>query len=114
MDKPPFDELKQLAEDSPAAFEELRTELVEDLIRNSDRSSQKRLRGLQFVIDSRRDLAGNPVKAMIEIQSMMHASLERLNRALQSLGQDAAEPQHSLTSRPAPDNVVLFSRAQHH
>lgn len=112
MDKPPFDELKQLAEENPAAFEELRAELVENLIRDSDESSQQRLRGLQFVIDSKRQLADNPIKAMIEIQSMMHESLTRLNRALHSLEQPSAgfQAQHDI-STPSHDNVVPLSRS---
>lgn len=105
MEKPPFDELKRLAEHHPADFEALRTELVETLIRQTPPARQHRLRGLQFVIDSRRSLAGNPVKAMIEIQSMMHRSLNSLNDALQSLQPVSAD---SLQTAPGPrtSNVV--------
>tara|TARA_R110002074_G_scaffold109131_5_gene235392 strand:- start:1359 stop:1700 length:342 start_codon:yes stop_codon:yes gene_type:complete len=84
MDKPTFDELRNLSENHPEAFERLRAELIEDCIRSSSKFSQNRLRGLQFVIDSRRLMASNPTKALIEIQEMMHEALQRLNRALHS------------------------------
>ena len=82
MNKPTFDELRNLAEHHPEGFEHLRAELIEDCIRSSSKGSQNRLRGLQFVIDSRRQLASTPMKALFEIQGMMHESLQRLNRAL--------------------------------
>lgn len=82
MEKPAFDELRNLSENHPERFEQLRAELIEDCIRSSSKGSQDRLRGLQFVIDTRRRLASNPVKALLEIQEMMHESRQRLNRAL--------------------------------
>lgn len=81
MDMPTFDELKNLAEKHPEGFEQLRAALIEDCIRSSSACSQNRLRGLQFVIDTRRQLANNPIKALLELQAMMHESLQRLNRA---------------------------------
>lgn len=82
MDMPTFDELRILAEQHPKAFEQLRSELIEDCICSNGQSSQSRLRGLQFVIDARRSLAHTPVKALLEIQGMMYESLHSLNRAL--------------------------------
>lgn len=82
MDKPIFDELSNLAKHHPEAFEKLRAKLIEDCILSSSKGSQNRLRGLQFVIDTRRRLASNPVKALLEIQGMMYESLQHLNRAL--------------------------------
>ncbi|MEX0606346.1 MAG: DUF3135 domain-containing protein [Marinobacter sp.] len=90
MDKPTFDELRNLAEHHIEGFEKLRAELIEDCIRSSSQRSENRLRGLQFVIDTRRRLASNPVKALLDLQGMMHESLQRLNRALQA--QEGSEP----------------------
>ena len=90
MDMPPFEKLRELAEHDPRGFEALRTELIEDCINGSPTYAQKRLRGLQFVIDSRRGLASNPVHALVQIQSMMHEALERLGRALS--GRPVDEP----------------------
>lgn len=105
MEKPPFDQLCHLAKTDPAAFERLRAELVEDFIKSTPPSHQKRLRGLQFVIDSRRSLAKTPVKAMLDIQAMMHSSLEKLRLALNN--------RYSGHQLPATDsNVVPLQR--HH
>lgn len=82
MEMPSFDTLKELAQRDPDAFETLRAELIEDFIKNSPAHHQHRLRGLQFVIDNRRRLASNPMKALIEIQGMMHDSLAELDQAL--------------------------------
>lgn len=106
MEKPPFDELRQLAERHPAAFEALRNELVEDLIRRTPPSRQRRLRGLQFAIDARRKTASNPTKALIEIQSMMHDSLARLNRALRRFPASA-----EMAPQAIPNNVIPLFQA---
>ncbi|MGO1748704.1 MAG: DUF3135 domain-containing protein [Marinobacter sp.] len=100
MDKPTFDELKNLAAQHPEAFERLRSELIEDCICSSSKCSQSRLRGLQFVIDARRSLANNPVKALLEIQGMMYESLHRLNRALHGQGDKHPAPEAHLLGDP--------------
>lgn len=107
MDKPDFDELKCLAERDPDAFEKLRSELVEDLIRNSSPNNQRRLRGLQFSTDARRRLASNPMKALLDIQAMMHVSLYQLSQALQALSEQSTPEK---VRAPQVDNVVPFSR----
>lgn len=82
MDMPTFDELKDLAKRDPKGFERLRTELIEDCIGHSSPSNQRRLKGLQFMIEARRLVASNPMKSLLAIQSMMHESLSRLQQAL--------------------------------
>ncbi|MBW0148034.1 DUF3135 domain-containing protein [Marinobacter arenosus] len=82
MDLPTFDELKDLAQRDPEAFETLRAELIEECIRHSSQRIQRRLRGLQFVIEARRRVAGSPMKALLDIQSMMYDSLLSLRQAL--------------------------------
>ncbi|MDX1599265.1 MAG: DUF3135 domain-containing protein [Marinobacter sp.] len=82
MDVPPFDELRKLHQRDPEGFENLRGKLIDDCIRCCPRCNQRRLRGLQFVIDARRRIAGNPVKALLYIQGMMYDSLLDLRKAL--------------------------------
>ncbi|MDK8465378.1 DUF3135 domain-containing protein [Marinobacter sp. SS13-12] len=82
MDMPTFDELKELAQRDPEGFERLRAELIEDCIRRSSECNQRRLRGLQFVIEARRRVARNPMKALLDIQGMMYDSLISLQQAL--------------------------------
>lgn len=83
MDMPTFDELKDLAQRNPEGFEKLRAELIEDCIRCCSECNQRRLRGLQFVIEARRRVAGSPMKALLDIQAMMYDSFLALHQALQ-------------------------------
>ncbi len=98
MDMPTFDELRDLAERDPEGFEVLRAELIEDCIRRSSGCNQRRLRGLQFVIEARRRVAGSPMKALLEIQAMMYDSLLGLQQALH-LQKRPPEPSAPETAR---------------
>ncbi|MFW5824953.1 MAG: DUF3135 domain-containing protein [Marinobacter sp.] len=82
MDMPTFDELRDLAQRDPEGFENLRMQLIHDCIERSAGRNQRRLQGLQFVIDGRRRVAGTPMKALLDIQAMMHESLLGLQRSL--------------------------------
>lgn len=82
MDMPTFDELKELAQRDPEGFERLRAAAIEDCIRHSSECNQRRLRGLQFVIEARRRMAGSPMKALLDIQAMMYDSILGLQQAL--------------------------------
>ena len=82
MNMPTFDELKDLAQRDPEGFERLRAELIDDCIRGSSERNQRRLRGLQFVIEARRRIAGSPMKALLDIQAMMHDSFLALQEAM--------------------------------
>lgn len=82
MNMPTFDELRDLLQRDPEGFEALRAQLIEDCIRRSSSCNQRRLRGLQFVIDARRRVAGSPMKALMDIQAMMYDSLFALQQAL--------------------------------
>lgn len=84
MDMPTFDELRDLAQRDPEGFEILRAQLVEDCICQCSGSNQRRLRGIQFVIDARRRVTGSPMKALLEIQAMMYDSFLDLKQALLS------------------------------
>ncbi|SFR42306.1 Protein of unknown function [Marinobacter daqiaonensis] len=106
MDRPTFDELMDLAQRDPEGFEVLRTELIEDCIRRSSGRNQRRLRGLQFVIDGRRQVARTPTRALLDIQAMMHDSLLGLQQTL--LGQ----PRTSRPSVPTSASILPFRRCQ--
>lgn len=82
MHMPTFDELRDLAQRDPEGFEILRAKLIEDCICRSSGCDQRRLRGLQFVIEARRRVAGSPMQALLGIQAMMYDSLLGLQQAL--------------------------------
>lgn len=85
-----FEAWADLARRDPAAFERLRTELIEDFLQQVPRERQERLRRLQWRIDRTRERASNPLSACIQISRMMWDSvlgdgglldaLERLRR----------------------------------
>lgn len=101
MDMPTFDVLKDLAQRDPEGFESLRAELIEDCICRSSGRNQRRLRGLQFVIEARRLVADNPMKSLLDIQSMMYDSLLSLQQALR-VQQCASEPSAQTGGRVLP------------
>ncbi len=105
MDMPTFDVLRELAQRDPEGFEILRSELIEDCIGRCSARNQRRLRGLQFVIDAKRLVADNPVKALLDIQAMMYDSLLSLQQAL-LLHQLPSEP-----SAPTRARVLQFRRS---
>lgn len=105
MDKPTFDELKDLAQHDPEGFEKLRTQLIEDCIQQSSARNQRRLKGLQFVIEARRRVADNPLKSLLDIQAMMHESFLSLQQALRDY-QRPAEP-----TAPISGQVLPFRRS---
>lgn len=101
-----FDQLRDLAQRDSEGFESLRTELIEDCIRRSSGRNQRRLRGLQFVIEAQRRAAGTPMKALQDIQGMMYDSFLSLQEALRF--------QKRLSEPPAPTSarVLPFRRSR--
>lgn len=82
MELPSFDELRELSERDPEAFEILRADLIDNCIRHSSKRNHRRLRGLQFVIEARRRMARSPMAALLDLQAMMYDSLLGLQHAL--------------------------------
>lgn len=105
---PSVDALIALAKKDPAALERLRQQQVEELIASAPEDMQRRLRGLQFEIDSRRALHKNPMGACVALSKMMLDSMTRLNEALHGMNApDAPATQPSAA-------VIPFSRAVNH
>lgn len=100
MDVPTFDELRDLFERDPEGFESLRATLIDDCISRSSGCNQRQLRGLQFVIDARRRIAGSPMKALLDIQTMMRDSLLALQQTLLA--------QHRTSEPPAPTSAQIL------
>ncbi|MFT7558938.1 MAG: hypothetical protein ACI93R_000841 [Flavobacteriales bacterium] len=79
---PSFDRLSELAQRDPKQLERMRLQEVEQLIQSAPESYQRRLRGLQFQIDCKRELHKNSVGACVELSKMMLDSVQRLNTVL--------------------------------
>jgi len=76
---PSFETLLTLAKEQPEELERLRLEEVELIINQAPENSRRRLRGLQFQIDSQRNLhRDSPMGACMKISQMMHESFSEL------------------------------------
>lgn len=74
--------MRALAQSNPEALERLRMQEVENVINSAPEHMQRRLRGLQFQIDCKRQAQKSPMAACIVLSKMMHDSLHRLNAVL--------------------------------
>lgn len=90
---PSFDQLVALNESNPQAFESLREKLVDGFIEAAPSNRQNRLQGLQFHIDSRRDLAKNPLDSCISISRMMHETFWDMHDSLEDFTEAAYGPE---------------------
>lgn len=78
QDLPNFDTLLRLAQEDPKQLEVLRIQLAQNTINEAPEYLRPRLRGLQFQIDSKRQLAKTPLAACIQLSAMMHNSFNEL------------------------------------
>jgi len=96
---PDVDSLMELAKNNPEELERLRQAEIDNLIGSAPESTQRRLRGLQFQIDCKRQLHPNGMGACMAITEMMFDSLTQLNRVLHGEEREgnskAAEDNHS-------------------
>lgn len=81
-DIPNFDTLLQIAQSDPNELEQIRERLAASTISAAPKALRPRLRGLQFRIDSTRQLAKTPLSACIQLSEMMYQSFEELREAL--------------------------------
>ncbi|MDH5784160.1 MAG: DUF3135 domain-containing protein [Chromatiales bacterium] len=66
-----FEHWSTLASRDPVAFEQLRRELIEEVIDAASQRCQQRLRGLQWRIDQVREHSPSPMAACISLSNMM-------------------------------------------
>ncbi|WP_317931537.1 DUF3135 domain-containing protein [Halioxenophilus sp. WMMB6] len=96
---PDFDTLAKLSKENPEAFERLRMQHINALLERAPSHMQRRLRGLQFQIDAKRQAASNPMQACIMISRMMHESFDALRKALNGgLNYERLQPIENSTS----------------
>lgn len=79
---PDFETLLKMNEEDPTSLDKLKKELIEEIIQEAPEHSQKRLRGLQFQIDSEIKISKNPMEALMKISSRMHDSFLQLRDVL--------------------------------
>ena len=79
---PDFDELAEMAQQTPGELEALKRQIIEETISRAEEHNQRKLRGLQFHIDMEVRRAKSPMAACIKISEMMNRSLSDLRTSL--------------------------------
>lgn len=77
-----FDQLVDWAQNDPIKLEAFRRTEVDKLIEQASPAAQRRLRGLQFQIDSQCKLHQSPLGRCVQISKMMHDSLYQLGAVI--------------------------------
>ncbi len=101
---PSFEHMLDMAKNDPEALEQLRLEMVRDVINAASANDRQRLHGLQFQIDGQRLVSKNPMQACIEISKMMHNSLQQLKTFIEGHTGEAPLPQ----GQPEPAKILNF------
>lgn len=102
---PDYEELAVIARENPEHLEQIRQHFVEKHIRSAPDYMQRRLRGLQFQIDSLRQLHKGPLGSCVEISRMMYESLGKMRETLTGMNIDSSAPaDHSATILAFPGN----------
>lgn len=83
---PSHDVLSKMARDDPEAYEAFRREVIENFIDGAPPEDKRRLRGLQFRVDSeRRRLLGSALGSTVKIYQLMWESFLTMNNSWQDI-----------------------------
>ena len=80
-----FDAWRALYEQDPEAFEQERAKMIENTISAAPEQHQRRLRGLMFQIEAKRQAAKSPMDACVQISNMMWDQFEQLRLHLNAI-----------------------------
>lgn len=82
---PSFDQMLKLARTDPGRLETLRRTLTQQVIDNAaSPDSARKLRGLQFRVDTEINRARSPLDAALRVSNLMCRSLARLRHAIEA------------------------------
>ena len=82
---PDFDTLREMAKNEPEELERLRIALCHRVIEDAPQHAKRRLEGLLFQINAKRELAKTPLQACEDISAMMLESLQKMQAMLKDL-----------------------------
>lgn len=94
-----FDEWVRLAREDPDAYEDLRKQLIQEVIDNTSPEIKRRLQGLQWQIDQIRSTSANPMASCLRISQMMWDSVLGDHGLIEHM-QQLSNPQTRNTSKP--------------
>lgn len=66
-----FDKWAKLAKDDPDAYEDMRKQMIQDVIEKASPQVKQRMEGLQWQIDQIRSTSANPMSSCLKISQMM-------------------------------------------
>jgi len=66
-----FDEWAKMAKEDPEAFEDIRKQMIQNVIDSTSPEIKKRMQGLQWQIDNIRSASSNPMESCLKISQMM-------------------------------------------
>lgn len=99
-----FDHWASVAKENPERFENMRAQLLEQVIQQSPEHIRQRLEGLQWRIDQVRNLSSTPLSACLRISKMMWDSVVGEHGLLTAL----ETPEKIINPRTASDrNKVI-------
>lgn len=102
-----IDKLIEMAKKDPEKLEELRLNEINRLIESAPENLQRRLRGLQFQIDCKREIHKSSMGCCITISKMMHESVDKLNSALNGFA--STEFSNSPSSDHAAESAQIIA-----
>lgn len=103
-DLPSFEVMTKLAKNHPKLLEDLRQDMINELIDSAPLDKQRRLRGLQFKIDMEIRKSKTPVASCMQLSKMMMESLSELSDALRAIKEPSKETESNA-------EVATFSKA---
>jgi hypothetical protein len=106
-----FDEWARLARAEPEAFEQRRSELIEEIIGDAPAHMQQRLRGLQFRVEMERRRSRTPYAACLRLSRLMWEAFlgdEGLRDRLVGLARGVQQPQSLHAAEPETCVVLPF------
>lgn len=105
-DLPSFEVMTKLAKNHPKLLEDLRQDMINELIDSAPLDKQRRLRGLQFKIDMEIRKSKTPVASCMQLSKMMMESFSELSDALHAIKEPSKE-----TETENNAEVATFSKA---
>lgn len=104
-----FDEMLVLARTDPDTFEARREAYIESFLTSIPDNKQARLRGLQWQIDQKRQLARTPMASCIAISNLMWDSLHMLSQQQRELVKLATgDTSRFVTLQPASSTTTVI------
>lgn len=106
-----FEAFSEAAKDDEDRFEDMRQQLIEELIASAPERSRDRLRCLQWRIDQERRMAKTPLAACMNISKIMWGNVIGEGGLREHLGELSDLLQGQVEDRPARESCQILAFA---